>query len=60
MRDVPAVPAAQVGSAARSTVLSSTGGASLRDNIVNIFGARLAEGLIPVTAQTPSGTTLEG
>ena len=51
---------AQVGSAARSTVLSSTGGATLRDNIVNIFGARLAEGLIPVSAQTLGVTKLEG
>ena len=50
----------QVGSAARSTVLSSSGGTSVKDNIVNVFGARLAQGLAPLTAETPSGTKLTG
>ena len=50
----------QVGTAARSTVLSSTGGNSMRDNIVNVFGARLADGLVPVHAETAGGSKLEG
>ena len=50
----------QVGTAARSTVLSSTGGKSLKDNIVNVFGSRLADGLVPVNAETPCGSKLEG
>ena len=50
----------QVGTAARSTVLSSTGGNSMRDNIVNVFGARLADGLVPLHAETAGGSKLEG
>lgn len=50
----------QVGTAARSTVLSSTGGNSMRDNIVNVFGARLADGLMPLHAESPGGSKLEG
>lgn len=50
----------QVGTAARSTVLSSTGGNSMRDNIVNVFGARLADGLVPLHAGTTGGSKLEG
>lgn len=50
----------QVGTAARSTVLSSTGGNSMRDNIVNVFGARLADGLVPLQAETTGGSKLEG
>lgn len=50
----------QVGSAARSTVLSSTGGKSLKDNIVNVFGSRLADGLVPVSAETAHGTRIVG
>ncbi|KAL0023381.1 hypothetical protein WJX79_000253 [Trebouxia sp. C0005] len=50
----------QVGTAARSTVLSSTGGKCLKDNIVNVFGSRLAEGLIALHAETASGTKLAG
>ncbi|DBA95699.1 hypothetical protein WJX82_003265 [Trebouxia sp. C0006] len=50
----------QVGSAARSTVLSSTGGKCLKDNVVNVFGSRLAEGLVALHAETASGTKLAG
>lgn len=50
----------QVGSAARSIVLSSAGGKSLKDNIVNVFGSRLAEGLSALIAETASGTKLVG
>ena len=50
----------KVGSAARSTVLSSTGGKCLKDNIVNVFGSRLAEGLVALHAETASGTKLAG
>ncbi len=50
----------KVGSAARSTVLSSTGGKCLKDNIVNVFGSRLAEGLVALHAETASGTKLVG
>ena len=50
----------QVGTAARSTVLSSAGGKSLKDNIVNVFGSRLADGLTPVTAEAESGCSLVG
>ncbi|KAL3143766.1 hypothetical protein ABBQ32_003597 [Trebouxia sp. C0010 RCD-2024] len=50
----------QVGTAARSTVLSSTGGKTMRDNIVNVFGSKLADGLVPVDAETPGGSKLEG
>ena len=50
----------QVGTAARSTVLSSAGGKSLKDNIVNVFGSRLADGLTPLTAAAESGCSLVG
>ncbi len=50
----------QVGTAARSTVLSSTGGKSLKDNVVNVFGSRLADGLVPLSAETASGTKTVG
>ncbi len=50
----------KVGSAARSTVLSSTGGKCLKDNVVNVFGSRLAEGLVALHAETASGTKLAG
>ena len=49
-----------MGTAARSTVLSSTGGKSIRDNIVNVFGSRLADGLVQLSAGTAGGSQLEG
>lgn len=32
----------------------------MRDNIVNVFGSKLADGLVPVDAETPGGSKLEG
>lgn len=32
----------------------------MRDNIVNVFGARLADGLVPLHAETAGGSKLEG
>ena len=40
-----AVPVYQVGSSARSTVISTQNGQTVRDNIVTVFGARAADGL---------------
>ena len=38
----------QVGSSARTTVLSSQGLATLRDNIVAVFGTRVASAMEPI------------
>ena len=32
----------------------------MRDNIVNVFGSKLADGLVPLAAETPGGSKLEG
>lgn len=50
----------QVGGGARSTVVSTQGAASVRDNIVTVFGARTAEGLQVLSAPAGAGARFEG
>jgi len=50
----------QVGRGARSTVVSTQGAASVRDNIVTVFGSRVADGLEPLGAEGPSGARIAG
>jgi len=49
-----------VGRGARSTVVSTQGAASVRDNIVTVFGSRVADGLEPLGAEGPSGARIAG
>jgi hypothetical protein len=50
----------QVGRGARSTVVSTQGAASVRDNIVTVFGSRVADGLEALGAEGPSGARIAG
>ncbi|KAK9825372.1 hypothetical protein WJX81_005933 [Elliptochloris bilobata] len=49
-----------VGRAARTTVVSTQGSPTLRENIVTVFGSRVADGLEPLIVEGPSGATISG
>ena len=50
----------QVGRSARTTVVATQGSATLRDNIVTVFGSRVADGLEQLTVEGPSGASISG
>ena len=50
----------QVGNAGRSTVVSTQGASTLRDNLVMVFGARTTDGLEALEADGPNGAKLSG
>ena len=50
----------QVGTGARTTVVSSQGGHSVYDNMVTVLGSRAAEAMQPLEASTPSGACISG
>ena len=52
--------AAQVGTGARTKVISTQGLASMRDNIVTIFGSRTFEALTPVSVEADDGLAIHG
>ena len=50
----------QVGTGARSTVLSSQGGTSLWANVVTVFGSKAAHSLQEFSAAPADGINIEG
>ena len=50
----------QVGTGARTKVISTQGLASMRDNIVTIFGSRTFEALTPVNVDASDGLAIHG
>ncbi|KAK9789027.1 hypothetical protein WJX73_005134 [Symbiochloris irregularis] len=50
----------QVGTGARVTAVASQGASTVRDNIAAVMGARIAEGLQPLTATAPCGARITG
>ena len=50
----------QVGTGARTKVISTQGLASMRDNIVTIFGSRTFEALTPLDGNIADGLTIQG
>lgn len=50
----------QVGRSARTTVVATQGSPTLRDNIVTVFGSRVADGLEQLTVEGPSGASISG
>ena len=52
--------AGQVGTGARTKVISTQGLASMRDNIITIFGSRTFEALTQLDGETADGIAIEG
>jgi hypothetical protein len=50
----------QVGTGARTKVISTQGLASMRDNIITIFGSRTFEALQQLDGETADGIAIEG
>lgn len=50
----------QVGRSARTTVVATQGSPTLRDNIVTVFGSRVADGLEQLRVDGPSGASISG
>lgn len=53
-------PAGQVGTAARSRIICTQGAASMRDNIVTIFGSRTADALVALDGSSADGVSVHG
>ena len=50
----------QVGRSARTTVVATQGASTLRDNIVTVFGSRVADGLEQLRVNGPSCASISG